>query len=77
MQFHHTIQAAADSFRPNLIADYLYQLAQKFSSFYAEAPILPESNPETRHSRIRLALLCAETIKYGLNLLGIETLPRM
>lgn len=77
MQFHRTIQVAADSFRPNLIADYLYQLAQKFSSFYAEAPILPEADPEIRHSRIRLALLCAETVKYGLDLLGIDTLPRM
>lgn len=77
LQFHRHIQLAANSFRPNLIADYLYQLAQKFSSFYTEAPILPENRVEIRRSRLRLALLCADIIKYGLQLLGIETLERM
>ena len=67
---------AADTFKPNIIADYLFELAKKFNSFYNNCPILNQDD-ETLVSRALLAKIAGDTIKDGLSLLGIETLDRM
>ncbi|WP_410208776.1 arginine--tRNA ligase [Fusobacterium sp.] len=67
---------AADTFKPNIIADYLFELAKKFNSFYNNCPILNQED-EILFSRGLIAKITGETIKDGLSLLGIETLDRM
>lgn len=67
---------AADTFKPNIIADYLFELAKKFNSFYNNCPILNQED-EILFSRGLIAKITGETIKDGLSLLGIETLERM
>jgi len=76
LNFPSTILKAAESHRPNLIADYLFELAQKFNSFYNSMPILKE-NDDVLKSRLLLSLKVAETIKTGLDLLGIKVVERM
>lgn len=75
-QFPGVILKAADSCRPNLIADYLFELSKKFNSFYNACPILNQED-EILYSRLLLAERTAGVLKEGLNLLGINTLERM
>ncbi|MGL5577916.1 MAG: arginine--tRNA ligase [Fusobacteriaceae bacterium] len=70
------ILKAAESCKPNLIADYLFETSKKFNSFYSSCPILNQEEKVLK-SRLLLAYLTSETIKRGLSLLGIKTLERM
>lgn len=74
--FNNLVLKAAETCKPNLIADYLFELSKKFNSFYNSCPILNQED-NILHSRLLLASLTSETIKIGLSLLGIKTLERM
>ncbi|MEG3013448.1 MAG: arginine--tRNA ligase [Cetobacterium sp.] len=75
-QFPTVILKAAESCRPNLVADYLFELSKKFNSFYNSCPILNQED-KILYSRLLLAERTAAVLKEGLNLLGINTLERM
>jgi arginyl-tRNA synthetase len=75
-RFPAAVCAAADNYRPNILADYLYDLAQIYSSFYQNVPFL-KAEEGVRESRIRLCRSTARTLKQGLDLLGIETRERI
>ena len=63
---------------PNQLCNFLYELAGNFMSFYEACPILKDGvEPAVRDSRLQLADLTAQTLKTGLDLLGIEVLERM
>lgn len=55
---------------------YLYDLANKFSTFYENCPVLQSPEP-TRSSRLALCRLTADVIRRGLNLLGIDVIEQM
>jgi arginyl-tRNA synthetase len=76
VQFPDAVARAARAYRPSVLADYLYELAQCYSSFYQNVPFLkaPEG---VRESRVRLCGLVAQTLRKGLDLLGIETPERI
>lgn len=74
--FPSSVLKAAETCRPNLIADYLYDLSKKLNSFYNNCPILNQEE-EILKSRAYLAKQAGEVIKQGLSLLGIQTLDRM
>ena len=76
IEFDDIIHAAAESYEPHLICEHLYGLAQDFSRFYTECPIIDAAVP-SRESRLLLSSLCARQLAFGLNLLGIKTLTRM
>ncbi|HBR79647.1 MAG TPA: arginine--tRNA ligase [Candidatus Moranbacteria bacterium] len=61
---------------PHHVANYLYNLASEFSSFYAQTKVLDTANPDFKNN---LALVRAMqiTLKNGLELLGMESLERM
>ena len=75
-RFPAAIRAAASNYRPNILADYLYDLAQIYSSFYQNVPFL-KADEGVRESRIRLCRATAATLRQGLDLLGIETPERI
>jgi arginyl-tRNA synthetase len=75
-RFPAAVCGAADSYRPNILADYLYDLAQIYSSFYQNVPFL-KAEEGVRESRIRLCRCTAATLRQGLELLGIETRERI
>lgn len=71
--------AVSDALRdnsPHHVANYLYNLASEFSSFYAQTKVLDIANPDFKNN---LALVRAMqiTLKNGLEMLGMETLERM
>ena len=74
LEFPGAVVRAAEAYKPSVLADYLFQTAQLYSSFYQNSPIL-RSEPAVRDARLRLCALFGEVLKTGLNLLGIAT-PR-
>ncbi|MFQ5422494.1 MAG: arginine--tRNA ligase [Phycisphaerae bacterium] len=72
-----TLDAVAATLLPNVLCEYLYDLAGKFMAFYEGCPVLQAPDDATRVSRLRLCHLTARTLRLGLNLLGISTLERM
>ncbi|MBI6529653.1 arginine--tRNA ligase [Proteus vulgaris] len=77
VQFDETIMQVAREGTPHVMCAYLYDLAQNFSGFYENCPILSAEDENTRQSRLKLARLTARTLKQGLDTLGIETVDRM
>jgi len=75
-QLQNMVLKSAETCKPNLIADYLFELAKKFNTFYNSCPILNQED-EILYSRLLLASKTAETLKVGLSLLGINTVERM
>ncbi len=75
-QFNKIVLKASQTYKPNIIADYLYELSKKFNSFYGNCPILNQEEA-ILNSRLLLGYSTAQTIKKGLSLLGIKTLERM
>jgi arginyl-tRNA synthetase len=74
--FDEAVEQVARTTRPHLLADYLFDLAQAFSTFYTECPVL-KAEAAVRAGRLTLCAQTAETLRRGLDLLGIEVLERM
>lgn len=62
---------------PSVIADFVYELAHKFSTLYNNLTILNEPDLELKRSRLKIAELTRSAILYTLDLLGIEAPDRM
>jgi arginyl-tRNA synthetase len=71
------LELAALELKPNILSDYLFDLANSYSTFYQECPVLKAESAERRDSRFALCDLTARTLKFGLNLLGIDVVDRM
>ncbi len=61
---------------PNLISNFLYDIAQKYNLFYQKHSIL-NADDETKKLRILLTHSVSQVIDNGLNLLGIQTVEKM
>jgi arginyl-tRNA synthetase len=75
-RFQEIIDDVAADALPHHLCTYLYDLAAKYMQFYERCPVLTESGA-TRMSRLTLCRRTADTLKYGLSLLGIGTVERM
>lgn len=76
-RFSQTIQASYDKRSPNFLAEYVYGLAKKFSSFYAACPINNEKDESYKNSKLAILQLTKQYIEVCLNLLGIGSVERM
>ena len=76
VRFADVVEKAAQVYKPCLLADYLYDLAQAYSTFYQNVPFL-KADEGVRESRVRLCGMVARVLRKGLDLLGIETLERI
>lgn len=77
LRFPQTVVKSYESYRPNIIADYLFDIAKLFNNFYNSSSILKEENKKVMDARILLAEKAAFILKEGLSLLGINTVDRM
>jgi arginyl-tRNA synthetase len=75
-QFAEVVPTILNDFRPNILANYLFELANSFHGFYEACPVLKSEEP-TRSSRLALCQLTARILQRGLELLGIEVPERM
>ena len=73
----NVVDQAAAAYSPAMIANYTYDLAKSFNSFYQDTPILRESNPARMLFLVRLCNAVSLAIKNMMNILGIEVPERM
>ena len=74
--FGITLEQVAEDSRPNILCNYLYDLAGLFASFYENCPVLKALGAE-KTSRLALCHLTAKVLQMGLHTLGLETLEEM
>jgi arginyl-tRNA synthetase len=75
--FAEALRGAYEKRLPHILCDHAYGLATAFSGFYAAAPIIAESDPVKRASRLALAMATLKQLELVLGLIGIETPERM
>ena len=75
-QFGETVPQVLNDFRPNLLANYLFELANAFHAFYEACPVLKADEP-ARTTRLALCELTARVLRRGLDLLGIQVPEKM
>jgi arginyl-tRNA synthetase len=71
-RFPATVQLAAQEYKPLHIANYVYELARTFHSFYHVVPVLQAETGAIRQARLRLMVAARQTLANGLRLLAIE-----
>jgi len=77
LRYAEAIEVAAAECRPNYLTTYLYELSQKFSTFYNSCPVLSAEEGQ-RPTRLLLCKLTEKTIQHGLTkLLGIDVVEKM
>ncbi|MEZ5996529.1 MAG: arginine--tRNA ligase [Hyphomonadaceae bacterium] len=74
--FDHAIALAYEKKAPHFLAEHAYVLAQAFSGFYTNCPILPAEGA-VRASRLALAGAALKQLTLTLDLLGIAAPERM
>jgi len=77
LQLSEAIDLVLADYRPNQLTSYLFELANRFSTFYENCPVLKAETPELLQSRLALCDLTAKVLRQGLELLGIEVVERM
>ena len=75
-QFGEIVPQVLNDFRPNILANYLFELANGFHAFYEACPVLKSDEP-VRSSRLTLCELTGRVLERGLDLLGIKVPERM
>lgn len=75
--FNDALRGAYDKRMPHILCEHAYALGQAFSGFYSAAPILVESDPAKKASRLALALATLKQLEIVLGLIGIATPDRM
>jgi arginyl-tRNA synthetase len=75
-QFAEIVPQVLNGFRPNILANYLFELANSFHAFYEACPVLKSEEP-ARSSRLMLSDLTARVLQRGLDLLGIKVPEKM
>ena len=76
VRFGEVVPSLLDDFRPNLLANYLLELARAFHSFFEACPVL-KSEGATQNTRLILCQLTRQVLVKGLGLLGIEVPEKM
>ncbi|HEV2970037.1 MAG TPA: arginine--tRNA ligase [Pirellulales bacterium] len=77
LRFSEALAAVVSDYRPNHLTNYLFALANCYSTFYEQCPVLKADNPVQRANRLILCDLTARTLRQGLELLGIEVVDKM
>jgi arginyl-tRNA synthetase len=77
LRFAEALEMVLADYRPNQLTNYMFELSNKFSTFYEQCPVLRAEMPELVRSRLLLCNFTASVIKQGLALLGIEAVERM
>jgi len=75
-QFAEIVPQVMNDFRPNILTNYLFELANSFHTFYEACPVLKSDEP-ARSSRLALCDLTGRVLQRGLGLLGIKVPERM
>ena len=75
--FARVVLDVAETLEPHRLCTYLYALAQAFTDFYESCPVLRAESGSARAVRALLCQLTADTLRRGLELLGIDAPDRL
>ena len=75
--FADVVTEVGSLYEPHRLSGYLFELAQAFSAFYENCPVLKAETDELRQSRLTLSALVLRTMTTGLDLLGVESPEQM
>ena len=75
--FNETVEGAFQDTAPNRICEYIYDLANTFNKFYQDNIIVKEEDLEKQLSWLKLITITKDTLKTGLQLLGLEVPDKM
>jgi arginyl-tRNA synthetase len=75
--FPSKISDAAEDYNPGLIANYMFETAKAFNRLYHDVSILGETDETLKQNRLAICTITANTLKQGMNLLGITVPERM
>ncbi len=75
-QFAENAHDILDDHRPNLLANYLYELASAYHAFFEACNVL-RAEGTVKNTRLTLCEATSRVLKAGLGLLGIQTTERM
>jgi arginyl-tRNA synthetase len=77
LHFSEALDLTLADYRPNQLTAYLFDLANRYSTFFEQCHVLRADSEELRQSRLLLCDLTARTIQKGLELLGIKVVEKM
>ena len=77
LEFGPTVAGLDRNLEPHRLCAYLFSLAQAFSVFYEQCPVMKADTDEVRTTRLTLSAITLRTLSAGLELLGIESPERM
>lgn len=78
LQCQNSLEIVAREATPHVLCTYLYELASLYMRFYEACPILKDDvSEQSRYTRLSLCAVTANTLKLGLDLLGIQTMQKM
>ncbi|MDX2188549.1 MAG: arginine--tRNA ligase [Bacteroidota bacterium] len=77
MDYENKVKQAALEYAPSLIANYVYDLAKAFNTFYSEITIIQEEDQEKRQVRLAFSYVISKTIRHAMGLLGIDVPDKM
>ncbi len=76
--FDKAVKMSADKRAPHLLCEHVFKLAQSFSRFYTDCPILMDKTPDDiKASRIALSETTLRQLELGLDMLGLTAPERM
>ena len=76
-RFREVAKDSSQSFSPNLVCSFVFDVAQAYNNFYNTHKVLQAATKEEQQFRLALTAATAQIIQNSLNLLGIKTLERM
>ncbi len=76
-RFPEVIESASKEYTPNLICSYLFELTQRYNTFYKNHSVLKAETDEIKQARLALTQAVSIVIEKGLDLLGIKTVEKM
>lgn len=71
--FPEIVERSAQEFAPNIMCNFLFELAQKYNTFYNDVTILGEKDALKRDYRLVLTNSVIKVLSTGLYLLGINS----
>lgn len=77
LRLEEVLSQVREEYAPNLLVDYLYEIAKGFASMYEQCPVLKAEDDVLRNSRLAIIALAGRVLRQGLALLGIGVVSRM
>jgi arginyl-tRNA synthetase len=75
--FGAAVEQVGATLQPHRLCAYLFDVAQGFTTFYEQCPVLRAEDPHTRGSRLTLSAVTLSVLTEGLALLGIRAPEQM